>query len=524
MTTDKLIKIQRALLSVSDKTDLIPFAKALTNRGITIISTGGTAHALTEAGINVTSIEDVTGFPEIMDGRIKTLHPLIHGGILARRDEDSHLEAMNAHNIQHIDLVCVNLYPFEKTMRSKEATRREIIEKIDIGGPSMIRSAAKNFEFITVVTSPEMYDRVINELDAHDGATTLELRSELATTAFSRIADYDATIASWLQRRHSTVMPDQFRVNMMKVMELRYGENPHQKACLYRDPASRGPTVVNADLLHGKPLSYNNLNDAAAALALVLEFDMPAAAVIKHTNPCGAAVNDNLAVAFEQAYAGDPLAAYGGILAVNRNIDIETATQIVEGKKFFEVIVAVSYADDALKMLKDRWSTVRILAVGDHEPTPYRKIDFKSIPGGMIVQDQDLQKPNTKDWKHAAGPAPEKAQLKNASILWSICKHLKSNAIAIGDNGQLYGAGAGQMDRVSACKIAVEKAGLEKANGAIAASDAFFPFTDGPEILINAGIKMIVQPGGSKRDLDTLDLCNAKGVTCMLTGFRHFKH
>jgi len=524
-TSEKLIPIRQALLSVSDKTDLIPFAKALSKRGVTIVSTGGTATTLIEAGLDVVCIDELTGFPEIMDGRVKTLHPKVHGGLLARRDKETHQQALQDHDIQLIDLVCVNLYPFERTMRREESTRSEIIEQIDIGGPAMIRSAAKNAEFTTVVTSPDQYDRVINELETHDGATTAALRADLAATAFSRTAEYDAMIAAWMYRREATVTPDQFQVNMTKVMDLRYGENPHQRASLYRDPTSRGPTVVNADRLHGRPLSFNNLNDAAAALALVREFDPPtvAAAIIKHTNPCGAAIAETTAKAFEKAYEGDPLAAYGGILAFNGPLNAETAERIAEGSKFFEVIVASSFYDNALSILMNRWASVRLLAVGDHNPTPYRKLSFRSIPGGMLVQDQDLHKAAPENWQHMAGPEPSRSRMNEAAVVWNICKHLKSNAIAIGGNGMLYGAGPGQMDRVTSCRIAVEKAG-DRARGAVAASDAFFPFPDAPEALINAGVELIVQPGGSKRDHLTIDLCNDRHVTCLFTGVRHFKH
>ncbi|MBL1216400.1 MAG: bifunctional phosphoribosylaminoimidazolecarboxamide formyltransferase/IMP cyclohydrolase PurH [Planctomycetes bacterium] len=520
-----MIPIRRALLSVSDKTDIVAFARALASRGVTIISTGGTSRMLSEAGIDVVGIEQVTGFPEIMDGRVKTLHPIVHGGLLARRDVDSHVEAMKTHGIEPIDLVCVNLYPFERTMRQESATRKEIIEQIDIGGPSMIRSAAKNFEFVTVVTSPDLYDRIVTELDAHDGCTSMQLREELAAAAFSRTADYDATIAGWMYRRHSgEILPDQYRVNMTKVMDLRYGENPHLKAALYRDPSSRGPTVVNADRLHGKPLSYNNLNDAASALALALELPEPGAAVIKHTNACGAAVGSTLCEAFNKAYSGDSMAAYGGILAVNVPLDLETAKEIAGDKKrFFEVIVAPAFDEQALHVLQERWTSVRLLAVGSHKPSPYRKMEFRSIPGGMLVQDQDLHRVAPAQWSRMAGPEPTAQQVRDAELMWSVCKHLKSNAIAVGGNGMLYGAGAGQMDRVTSCRLAVQKAG-DRCAGAVAASDAFFPFSDGPEELIKAGVKVIVQPGGSKRDELTLSVCEEHGVTCLFTGIRHFRH
>ncbi|MCC6908518.1 MAG: bifunctional phosphoribosylaminoimidazolecarboxamide formyltransferase/IMP cyclohydrolase [Phycisphaerales bacterium] len=517
------VPIRRALISVSDKTDLIPFARVLARRGVQIVSTGGTARALAEAGIAVTAVSDMTGFPEIMDGRVKTLHPAVHGALLARRDQPQHVQAMTEHGIEPIDLVCINLYPFARTIRREDVTFEEAIENIDIGGPAMIRSAAKNHQFVTVVTSPDQYDRVANELDSHDGATTRQLRADLAAAAFSRTAEYDAMIAAWMNRRQVGTFPDQLRISFTKVSDLRYGENPHQQAALYRDPASRGPSIVNADLLHGKALSYNNVGDSAAALLLVREFSQSAAAVIKHANPCGAAVAESPADAFTAAYEGDPLAAFGGIVAFNRTVDEATARHVVDGQKFFEVVIAPAFEPAAREMLAQRWANVRLLAVGDHTPTTDRKIEIRSIPGGLLVQDQDRRKAQPETWQHAAGPAPDEALLADAAVVWTIAKHLKSNAIAIGGRGRLYGAGAGQMDRVASCRLAVGKAG-ERARGAIAASDAFFPFPDGPQVLIDAGVKCIVHPGGSKRDQETIDLCQKRGVTCLLTGVRHFRH
>jgi phosphoribosylaminoimidazolecarboxamide formyltransferase/IMP cyclohydrolase len=387
----------------------------------------------------------------------------------------------------------------------------------------MIRSAAKNHEFVTVVTSPDQYDRVANEMEKHDGATGKQMRADLAAAAFSRTAEYDAMIAAWMNRRQVGTFPDQLRISFTKTADLRYGENPHQQAALYRDPASRGPSIVNADLLHGKALSYNNVGDGAAAMLLVREFSQPAAAVIKHANPCGAAVGESIGDAFLAAYDGDPLAAYGGIVSLNRPVDEATANHIVDGSKFFEVILAPSFEPSAREMIAQRWPNVRLLAVGDHTATTDRKIEMRSIPGGLLVQDQDRRKAQPDTWRHAAGPAPSPERLADAAVVWTIAKHLKSNAIAVGGRGRLYGAGAGQMDRMTSCRLAVEKAG-DRSRGAIAASDAFFPFPDGPQILIDAGVTCIVHPGGSKRDQETLDLCNGRGVTCLLTGVRHFRH
>ncbi len=525
MELEPIIKIRRALISVSDKRDLIPFAKALASRGIEIISTGGTARALSDAGVPVTPIDQVTGFPEIMDGRVKTLHPKIHGALLGRRDVDSHVNEMKTHGLEPIDLVCVSLYPFEQTVaRGDEVTRDEIVEYIDIGGPSMIRSAAKNHEFVTVVTSSKQYDLIIRELAQRDGATSFDFRVSLAATAFSKTAEYDATIASWMHRKRADDLGDQMRVNYTKVLDLRYGENPHQTAALYRDPTSHGPTVVNSKQLYGKPLSYNNIHDAAAALAVVRDFgnDMTVS-IVKHANPCGVAVGTNLSEVFEKAYSGDPQAAYGGIVATNHTIDLDTAKSLAEGSRFFEVIVASGYDNEALEILKARWKNIRLLATGNPSPSPYPKVEYRSVPGGMLVQNRDLRTVMPQDWSHAAGPDSNDQMRADSLLVWLTCKHLRSNAIAIGGDQHIYGVGCGQVDRVTACRIAVDKAG-SRTQGAIAASDAFFPFPDGPEVLINAGVQCIIQPGGSKRDQDTFDLCNERGVTCLLTGIRHFRH
>jgi phosphoribosylaminoimidazolecarboxamide formyltransferase/IMP cyclohydrolase len=467
----------------------------------------------------------------MMDGRVKTLHPKIHGALLGRRDIDSHVQAMQAHEITPIDLVCINLYPFERTVVREDVTEGEIIEQIDIGGPSMLRSAAKNHDFVTVVTAARQYDRVINEMRAHDGATTIELRRDLAAAAFMRTAEYDTAISAWMCARQEEAFPSMLRLTYAHHADLRYGENPHQRAALYRDPAAAEPSVVGATLLHGKPLSYNNINDAAGALDLVLDLhasfpERAAAAVIKHTNPCGAAVAEPLSDAFTLAYEGDSMAAYGGILAVNRRLDQQTAQLICDGQKFFEVIVAPEYEDASVTMLARRWKNVRILSVAGFERRTRRTMSYRSVPGGMLVQERDLKRAHTGDWQHVAGPAPDDELIAEAATTWLICKHLTSNAIAIGAGGQLLGAGAGQMDRVASCRLAIEKAGDRLSSGrpAIAASDAFFPFNDGPRLLIDAGVRCIVHPGGSMRDQDTIDLCAERGVTCLLTGVRHFRH
>ncbi len=526
-----LSRIRRALISVSDKSRLIEFAKSLSQHGIQLISTGGTARTLTEAGLAITAVEQVTGFPEMMDGRVKTLHPAIHGAVLARRDEPSHLQAMQQHDINPIDLVCVNLYPFEETIRRTGVTTNEAIEQIDIGGPALVRSAAKNHEFVTIVTSPDQYDRVANELRDNDGSTTLALRRELAAVAFQHTSIYDAAIGAWMASAEAEGIPTQLLLALQLRRELRYGENPHQRAALYTSAESSGSNVATAHILHGKPLSYNNLHDASAALQLIQDLDQlepnsAAAAIIKHTNPCGAAVAASAAEAFEQAYEGDPLAAYGGVLAVSQRVDDAAAERICQGQRFLEVIVAPGFDEQAEQALAHRWKNVRLLAVGKLSAPSGEPLDLKSIPGGILAQTRDILVADPDRWKHAAGPAPSKAMLDHGAFLWTVTKHIKSNAIAIGKDRQLLGIGAGQVDRVTACRIAIEKAGdrITTPGVTIAASDAFFPFTDGPQLLIDAGVKCVVHPGGSKRDQETLDLCNQHEVTCLLTGIRHFRH
>jgi len=527
----RLVPVRRALLSVSDKTDLVPFARALAARGVEIVSTGGTHRALVEAGLEPRPVESLTGYPEMMDGRVKTLHPAVHGGILARRDLESHAAAMEAHEIGGIDLVCVNLYPFERTIRRDGVTMDEAIEQIDIGGPAMVRSAAKNHDFVAIVTSPGQYDRIVAELDEHDGATSFDLRRDLATAAFARTAEYDATIAAWMSGTASSGFPSVLRLNFIGQQELRYGENPHQRAAVYRDPDFRGPSVVGAELLSGKALSYNNLLDAAAALELVQDLhdadpDRAAAAVVKHTNPCGAGRAADPATAFSLAHAGDPLAAFGGIVALSRPVDPATAEATTTECRFLEVVVAPAFDEAAAATLAERWANCRLLAVGPLDDLGARNLALRSLPGGLLAQERDTHPLDPADLRHTAGPAPDESLRHDVALAWTVVKHLKSNAVCIATPERLLGAGAGQMDRVAACRIAVEKAGdLASTSGPIiAASDAFFPFADGPAILADAGVTCLVHPGGSKRDEETFELCNARGITCLLTDVRHFRH
>jgi phosphoribosylaminoimidazolecarboxamide formyltransferase / IMP cyclohydrolase len=535
------IPIRRALISVSVKAGLLDLARALVEARAEIISTGGTAAALAKAGIPVTPIDAVTGFPEIMDGRVKTLHPKVHGGLLAVRDNPEHAAAMRVHEIAPIDLVCVNLYPFEATVAKPGVSREEAIENIDIGGPSMIRSAAKNHRFVTVLTDPAQYAEVIAELGANQGSTTLGLRERLAAAAYARTSAYDRAITAYLSATHETpgAVAAAKALDLTLVESLRYGENPHQKAGLYRvrgDATERAGSLATARKLHGKELSYNNINDAAAALELVRQLSQvdPArvgACVVKHMNPCGAALAAAPLDAVNAAIAGDPLAAFGGILAINRPLDLAAATRLCEKDIFMEVIVAPAFAPDAADALKARWANLRLLDTGPLAPLAAGEMEWRSLPGaggGWLAQERDTLLVPSAKYEHKAGPAPTPEALAIAAFLEPVCRALLSNAVCLGGRSEtggvrLFGAGAGQMDRLTSCRLACEKAG-PLAKGAVAYSDAFFPFPDGPQILIDAGVKTILHPGGSKRDQETFDLCHARGVTCLLTGARHFRH
>jgi phosphoribosylaminoimidazolecarboxamide formyltransferase/IMP cyclohydrolase len=450
-----------------------------------------------------------------------------------------HLDAMREHGIEPIDLVCINLYPFESTVARSGVRDVEAIEQIDIGGPSMIRSAAKNHAHVAVITSPSQYDAVANDLRQHRGCTTLALRRSLAASAFARTAAYDSAIAAWFDRSASGEFPNVLSLTMFAAGDLRYGENPHQRAAVYRDPRSAEPSVVAAKLLHGKPLSYNNILDAAAALEIVQDLvdqvdGAHACAVVKHTNPCGAAIAADARAAFDLAYAGDPLAAYGGIVACSAPVDAHLAEALADEKRFLEVIVAPRFSDEAVAMLAARSRNVRLLACGDVRHTSDRPMSYRSVPGGMLAQERDTLSVRAADLKVAAGPQPSAAMRADAAFALAVVKHLKSNAVCIAAGRQLWGAGAGQMDRVASCRIAVDKArarlsgDVPAAGGTgampVAASDAFFPFSDGPQLLIDAGVRCIVHPGGSKRDEDTFAACDKAGVTCLISGSRHFRH
>jgi len=518
-----------ALISVSDKSGVADFAAALAQRGYEIISTGGTSRTLSDAGLDVTPVEKITGFPEMLSGRVKTLHPLIHGGLLGVRDNDEHTAQMTEHGIRPIDLIVIDLYPFEATIAREGVSRDEAIEQIDIGGPAMIRSAAKNHAAVTVITDPGDYDRVLEDMNA-DGKTSVKLRQQLAAKAFQRTASYDATIATYLDADDEP-MPRSITLSLQRDRKLRYGENPHQDAAVYRSGLSEGG-VLDATQLLGKELSYNNLADAAAAWALTctlaeLEPRKVASVVVKHANPCGAAVADSVFTAVDAAMAGDPVAAFGGIMGVSAEIDEKAAERLCEEGVFLEVLAAPGFTKTALEILSSRWKNLRLLAT---KPVKQPTRLIRLLPGGALVQTPDALSPDHNAWQLAAGDEPGTEHRRVAHVVEAIGQALSSNAIAIGGLDpdrpgcvRLFGAGAGQMDRLTSCRLACEKAG-ELARGATVASDAFFPFDDGPKILADAGVKVIVHPGGSKRDEDTFKLCSERGIACLLTGLRHFRH
>ena len=511
------IPIKRALLSVSDKDGLIGFARSLhEDFGVELISTGGTARLLAEHGLPVTPVDAITGQPEIMGGRVKTLHPKVHGALLADRSSAEHMQQLIELGTKPIDLVAINLYPFEQTIAREGVSEAEAIEQIDIGGPAMLRASAKNHAGVCLASDPSQYGRVLDAMRTSGGAVPIELRRELARQAFALTARYDAMVASYLSGERTP---------------LRYGENPHQPAHAERDRSGEA-SVLDAEQLHGKPLSYNNLLDASAALELAGNLariaGTPAAVVVKHTNPCGAAAAGSMAEAARVALAGDPLAAYGGIMVASHEIDGPTADVLAGDDAFLEVIAAPAFSAEALERLRGRWKNVRLLAFGELRAPGDGTTIARQVPGGRLVQARDLRLLTLDELTHAAGPEPDDATRSAALLLDQVGRALWSNAVCLGrvtEGGGfgLVGVGAGQVDRVTASRIAAEKAG-EAAAGAIAFSDAFFPFPDGPELLIDAGVRTIVHPGGSKRDELTFELCERHGVTCLTTGIRRFRH
>lgn len=522
-------KVRRALLSVSQKIGLLSFAQALAGMGVELISTGGTKKALAESGLKVRDISDLTGFPEILDGRVKTLHPHVHGGILARRDNAEHQATLKKHRILPIDLVVCNLYPFEATAARPEAKLDEVIESIDIGGPTLVRAAAKNYHDVAIVTDTEQYAQVLDELTRQQGALSLATRERLAAAAFARIAAYDRAIADWFgQLGRQEQFTPALHLHFELRMPLRYGENPHQRGAFYVEPHCQHAVIGTAQQLHGKELSFNNLLDLDSALNLAREFASPAAIVIKHNNPCGAAVAKTLAEAMTRAFDGDPLSAYGGVLGLNRPVDEATALLITESNRFVEAIVAPDYTPEALKLLTTRpkWKdNVRLLRVGslDVDIQAPSSLDFRRVDGGLLVQTRDVANEELPRNGVVTQRQPTDAEWLDLRFAWKVVKHVKSNAIVFARDGMVIGVGAGQMSRVDSVHLATRKAG-ERSRGAVMASDAFFPFRDNIDEAAKAGITAVVQPGGSIRDKDSVQACDEHDMAMVVTGVRHFRH
>jgi len=516
-------KIQRAILSVTDKAGLVDFARKLAGMGVELVSTGGTAKLLRDSGIAVKDISELTGFPEMLDGRVKTLHPKVHGGILHRREEASHRSAVAEHGIPAIDMVVVNLYAFEKTAAKQGVHFEELIENIDIGGPSMIRSAAKNFQDVAVVTSPSDYDVIAEEMAGSGGVLSKATKWHLAQKAFATTAAYDSAIASTLERvgvnghfelHAAEAFPQTLRLSFEKTMDLRYGENPHQKAAMYRDASGMG--VANARQLQGKELSYNNIVDLQAAWELAQDFEEAVCAIIKHTNPCGTATGKTLAEAYMRALECDPVSAFGGVIGVNRAVDAPAATEMA--KLFLEVIAAPSFEAGAQEIFASK-KNLRLVEVPPGRQTSV----LKNVSGGMLAQDADLRELAESDIKVVTKRPPTPEEKRALLFAWKVCKHVKSNSILYAREGQTVGVGAGQMSRVDACKVGAMKAQLPL-KGTVAASDAFFPFPDGVEEIAKAGATAIIQPGGSVRDQEVIEAADRLGLAMIFTGIRHFRH
>lgn len=509
--------MKRALISVSDKSGVVEFAKGLLGLGFEIISTGGTKKVLEAEGLNVMGVEDVTGFPEILEGRVKTLHPLVHGGLLAKRTPE-HLQQTEEQGISLIDLVCVNLYPFQQTIAKPNVTEEDAIENIDIGGPTMLRSAAKNHEYVTVVVDSLDYDVVLNELK-ENGDVTKATKKKLAAKVFRHTASYDAYIAEYMTELVGEENPERVTFSYELKQSLRYGENPHQQAKFYVNPLGSQFSIAHARQYHGKELSYNNIHDADAALQIVKEFTEPVAVAVKHMNPCGVGVGANSSEAFQKAFEADPTSIFGGIVAFNRIVDEETAKQLHE--IFLEIIIAPSYTEEALAILTSK-KNIRLLTV-PFDPINKEEKVITSIEGGLLVQDADTYTLENADIRVATKREPTEGEWEALKLGWKVVKHVKSNAIVVANEEMTLGVGAGQMNRVGSANIALEQAG-EKAQGAVMASDAFFPMDDTVEAAAKAGITAIIQPGGSIRDEDSIKKCDEYGIAMVFTGVRHFKH
>ena len=537
--------IKRALVSVTDKTGVVEFVKALEDEfGVEVISTGGTARVLSEAGVNVVPIEQYTGFPEMMDGRVKTLHPKVHGGLLARRDNEQHMAEAAEHGIGVIDLVCVNLYEFEKTVAKPDVTFADAIEHIDIGGPSMLRSAAKNADSVTVVSDPADYERVLAEMRANDGATTLATRRALQLKVYQTTAAYDTAITAWLGEQAKAAecccegecccgeaaseFPEKFELAATKEQDLRYGENPQQAAAFYVSPDAPAHSLARAEQVQGKPLSYNNLLDADAAWAAVREFDEPAVVILKHQNPCGSATAEDVTEAYDKAFACDPISAYGGIIAVNREVPLSLCEHFADvNKQFVEVMIAPSYTPEALERLSKR-KNMRVLATGGVDRTIGHEV--RTVDGGVLVQQIDHVNEDPATFTVPTRRKPTDAEMDDLLFAWRVCKTVKSNAILVAKDRAGLGMGPGQPNRTDSCRIACDRAeaACERmgvpAEGLVAASDAFLPFRDDVDVLAERGITAIIQPGGSIRDEESVQACDEHGIAMVFTGTRHFRH
>jgi phosphoribosylaminoimidazolecarboxamide formyltransferase / IMP cyclohydrolase len=521
------MKIRIALISLSDKRGALQFAQGLAAQGVKLLSTGGTAKLLRDAGLAVTEIGDHTGFPEMLDGRVKTLHPKVHGGILARRDLPEHLSTIAEHGIEPIDLVCVNLYPFRETVAKPDVTLADAIENIDIGGPAMLRSAAKNYNGVAVVTDPVDYAPLLAEMQANDGALTLATRFGLAKKAFTHTARYDGAIANWLTSLDEANKPQQFPNKLQlafdRVETLRYGENPHQQAAFYRDPVPTPGSIAAYQQLQGKELSYNNIGDADAAWECVKTFKAPACVIVKHANPCGVAIDASLLAAYEKAFQTDSTSAFGGIIAFNGTVDTDVVAAMNARKHFVEVLIAPSFTPAAKEMLASK-QNLRVLELPISND--YHAFEMKRVGGGLLVQTPDMFNIQASDLKVATKIAPTAAQIDDLLFAWRVAKFVKSNAIVFCAGGMTLGVGAGQMSRVDSTRIAAMKAknaGLSLA-GSCVSSDAFFPFRDGLDVIAEAGAKAIIQPGGSMRDEEVIAAANEHGIAMVFTGARHFRH
>jgi phosphoribosylaminoimidazolecarboxamide formyltransferase / IMP cyclohydrolase len=515
------VRVRRALLSVSDKRGVIDFARGLAELGIEMVSTGGTARELEAAGLEVRGIEDFTGFPEIMGGRVKTLHPKLYAGLLARRDDPEHLRHATENGIEFVDLVCVNLYPFERTAGRFSSTEQEIVEDIDIGGPSMIRASAKNHAFTVVVVRPESYDAVLEELRESDGLLSLATREWLAAEAFSYTARYDTAISRWFGEKTEDFPQVHIRA-FEKVTDLPYGENPHQRAAYYAQVGARAHVLSQVRQHHGRQISYNNILDLDAGRTLVRDLgDRPACAIVKHNNPCGVAVADDLLTAYRAALECDPLSAFGGIVVVNRPVDPATAQALSE--QFVEVLFAPGYEDGALDALTGK-PDVRLLEDQERRTPLLGEKDIRQVTGGLLVQDRDLAREDRDRMDVVTSRAPSEEEWADLLFAWRVCRHVRSNAIVIARGGATVGIGAGQMSRVDSVRLAVEKSRLPDMHGAVLASDAYFPFPDGPALAMHKGVTAIIQPGGSRRDAEVVDAAEAAGAAMVFTGRRHFRH